>query len=360
MKMQTLYGFLAAAAMVLAATATAETWHLSTQTDGWQNVAQMPEGKYLMAISDIKQQLAAGSSADAVAALETLKKEFPDLAGGDLDAFIEAEKVYAKRNLGKAGKFYKVFLDTWPDSPLQPVVLERYFSIGAAFLQGQKRVFLKILPLPAFDDGVEIMHNIADKAGNAPISLRALQVLAENQERKKKYVDAYYTWAEINIRWPTGAEGRDSLLRKGRSLHVSYGGAQYDATVLQGARTSFEDFTQRYPQLAQQLDMAETLTLITEQLAYKQYEVGFYYERSGNITEAHKRYKEVMSEWPGTSAAQMAAIRLEPDASSAIRPTLRRKCFNGVSNFLDNWFGAKWLFGSSKKTPTDQVESDLL
>lgn len=350
MKIQPLYGWLVIATMALTLTAVAETWHLDPQA-GWQNVADLPEGNYLLAVSQLKQQLAAGNDADVLAALESLKKDYPDLAGGDLDAFIAAEKIYIKRNLGKAGKLYKVFLETWPDSPLQPVVMERYFSIGAAFLQGQKRVFLKVLPLSAFDDGVDIMHIIADKAGNSPISLRALQVLAENQERKKKFVEAYHTWAEISTRWPTGAEGRDSLLRMGRALHASYNGGQYDATVLQGAKTYFEDFIQRYPQMAQDLQMAETLTLITEQLAYKQYEVGFYYERSGNLTAAHTRYKEVMTEWPTTSAAQMAALRLEPDASPAIKPTLRHKCFNGGCTFLDNWFGATWIFGSGNKTP---------
>jgi len=268
--------------MALALTAKAETWHLNPQS-GWQNVSDLPEGTYLLAISQLKQQLAAGKSGDVLAALESLKTDYPDLAGADLDAFIAAEKIYITGNLGKAGKLYKVFLETWPDSPLQPVVMERYFSIGAAFLQGQKRVFLGVLRLNAFDDGVDIMHIIADKAGNSPLSLRALQTLAENQERKKKFVDAYHTWAEISTRWPTGSEGRDALLRMGRALHASYNGAQYDATVLQGAKTYFEDFVQRYPQLAEDLQMAETLKLITEQLAYKQYEVGFYYERAGNV-----------------------------------------------------------------------------
>jgi TolA-binding protein len=350
MKTQFLYRWLMVVSVLLPVTAIADTWHLDSQT-GWQNVADLPQGEYLLAISKLKQQLVAGDVDDVLAALETLKKDYPDLAGGDLDAFIEAEQLYAKGKLAKAGKLYKGFLETWPDSPFQPIAMERYFSIGAAYLQGQKRTFLGILKLPAFDDGVTIMRVIADKAGNSPIALRALQVTAENQERRKKFIDAYHSWAEISIRWPTGAEGRDALLRMGRALHASYGGADYDATVLNGARSYFEDFIARYPQIAEELKLADTLTLITEQLAYKHYEVGFYYEKSGNVNTAHKHYRETIAQWPGTSAAQMAASRLAPNPAPAVKATVRRKAFDAAGGFLDNWFGLKLLFDLGKKTP---------
>jgi len=325
----------------------AQTWVLDPQA-GWQDVADLPQGEYLTAISQIKQQLASGKSGDGVAALEQLKADFPELAGGDLEVFIEAEKIYAKRNLGKAGKLYKEFLDTWPDSPLQPAAMERYFSIGTAFLQGQKRTFLWVLRLPAFDDGVNIMRNIADKAGNSPIALRALQVTAENQERRKRFIEAYHTWAEIAARWPTGAEGRDALLRMARALHASYDGPDYDESVLRGAQSYFEDYMQRYPQIAEELKLSETLRLITEQLAYKQYEVGRYYERIGNQDAAHRHYRQVIEQWPDTGVAQMAAERLGPDTEPPVKPTFRRKLFNAAGGFLDNWFGLKLLFGSSE------------
>ena len=130
------------AASVFSATAVqAQTWLLDP-LQGWRDVADLPEGQYLMAVSDIRQQLAGGRRADVVAALKSLQTDYPDRAGGDLDAFIAAEKIYAKGDLGKAGKRYKEFLDIWPDSPLQPAAMERYFSIGAAFVLGQKRIFL--------------------------------------------------------------------------------------------------------------------------------------------------------------------------------------------------------------------------
>lgn len=356
MKMAVWFPVLIAAFGLPALAKEPQTWVLDPQS-GWQNVSDLPQGQYLMAIARLKQQLASGKSDDVVAALEQLKADFPDLAGGDLDAFIEAEKIYAKHDLGKAGKRYKEFLDTWPDSPLQPAAMERYFSIGAAFLQGQKRTFLKVLRLPAFDDGVEIMRHIADKAGNSPIALRALQVTAENQERRKQFIEAYHTWAEIASRWPTGPAGRDALLRMGTALHASYNGPQYDSSVLRAAQIYFEDYIQRYPQIAEELNLAETLNTITEQLAYKEYEVGLYYERVGKPQAAHLYYRKVLEQWPNTSVAQMAAERLGPAPEPLVKPTFRRTVVHATERLLDNWFGLKLLFGGGDENGSNETQS---
>lgn len=330
----------------------AGTWKLDPQGE-WQNAADVPGDDLHPALTPVRQALASDDEGAVVEALETLKTAHPELAGGDLDAFIAAEKVYAKGNLGKAGKLYKVFLEKWPDSIFQPAVMERYFSIGAAFLQGQKRVFLGVLRLPAFDDGVTIMRVIADKAGNSPMALRALQVTAENLERRQKFIDAYHTWAEISVRWPTGAEGRDALLRMGRALHASYGGAEYDVTVLEGAKSYFEDFSLRYPQLAEELNLASTVEMITEQTAYKQYETGFYYERLGNMNAAQQHYLKVIAQWPDSSAARMAASRLDAEAEPAVKMTFGRKLINVCGIFLDNWFGLKPVFSPKHETSAD-------
>ncbi|MBL7214102.1 MAG: tetratricopeptide repeat protein [Phycisphaerae bacterium] len=341
-KMNGLLVVLAAFVVVLGGFCAAETYHLGPGGD-WQNVADMPEGEYLLAVSKIKQQIQTGNNAAVMDALEKLKSDFPDLAGAQIDAFIAAEKIYANGKLSKAAVKYKQFLDAWPDSVLYPVAMERLFSIGVAYLQGQKRTFLKVLRLPAFDDGVNLMWDIADRAGNSPIALRALTTLAENQERRKQYFDAYQTWAEIATRWPTGKTGQDALIRMAQELHASYSGPQYDSGALQSARSYYEDFITRYPALAEKLDVETEQTLIIEQLAYKQYETGFYYERTDKPEVAKVYYEKVLADWPDSKAAIMATARLTANAPPAVKQTKRRKLFDIGNAFLDSWFGVEKL-----------------
>ena len=161
-KMSRTLAVLGVLAAVLGGPAAAETYHLGTGGE-WQNVAGTPEGEYLLAVSKIKQQIMSGSQKEVVEALEQLKTDFPELAGASVDSFIAAERLYADGALGKAAAQYKRFMNTYPDSVLYPVALERLYSIGTAFLQGQKRTFIKVLHLPAFDDGVDIMWDIAER-----------------------------------------------------------------------------------------------------------------------------------------------------------------------------------------------------
>jgi len=342
-----------AALSILAAVGTAKTYHLSGENN-WQNTADTPEGEYLLAVSKIKQQLLTGTKSNVVKALEQLKSDFPNMAGAEIQAYLDAEKLYAEANWYKAAAAYKRFIDAWPISVLQPAALERIYSVATAYLQGQKRVFLGILPLPAFDTGVELMRDVTDRAGNAPIALRSLTTLAENQERKEKFVEAYYTWQEIADRWPTGETRQRAVLRMAQTLHASYDGTPYDATVLDSARSYFEDYNTRYPQDAERLRTNETIALITEQLAYKEYETGFYYERTGHLDAANQSYHKVLAQWPDSKAAQMAQARLTPDAVSPIKMNLRRRTVNGTTKFLDKWFYLEPLFSSKNKSESKQ------
>lgn len=326
----------------------AKTYHLNAQK-GWQNVADDPESEYLLAMSKIKQQLLTGSDADIVDALDALKKDFPGMAGTEIDAYIEAEKLYADAKWYKAATAYKKFIDAWPDSVLQPAAMERLYSIATAYLQGQKRVFIKILKLPAFDTGVELMYDVADRAGNGPMGLRALTTLAESQEKRKLFQDAFFTWQQIADQWPTGQTRQTATLRMAQALHASYDGVQYDDSLIEKARAHFQDYNNQYPEDAVRLGVPDTINLITEQLAYKQYETGFYYERTGKSDVANQYYNKVLDEWPNSNAAGMAQARMVPDAVSPVKMTTRRRVVNGTTIFLDNWFGLKPLFSQKDK-----------
>lgn len=346
--------FIFAVAAAFFSIAAADTYYLS-EASGWQSTTESPEGDYLLSLSKIKQQLLTCKPSEVVAALEKLKTDFPDMAGAEIDGYIEAEKLYAKAKWDKAAALYKKFIDAWPDSALQPAAMERVYSIGAAYLQGQKRTFIKIFRISAFDIGGDLMRDVADRAGEAPIALRALTTLAENQERKKMFLDAYQTWSEIYDRWPTGQTGRDALLRMAQSLHASYNGPEYDASVLPSAATYFQKFKSRYPSEASRLGIPKTLATIEQQEAYKIYATGFYYERTGHSEAASRYYDTVLAERPDSDAAQMTQARQSAGAPPTVKSTFRRKTVNITARFLDSWFGLAPLFGAKEKQDTQDT-----
>ncbi|MHC5059545.1 MAG: outer membrane protein assembly factor BamD [Planctomycetota bacterium] len=342
--------------------ASGDTWHLDKGGD-WQLVADDAAGKYMLSIANVKKLIDAGQVKAAQESLEQLKTDFPNIAGLDMDAFMEAEMLYAEGKWGKALKKYEEFILAWPDSPLYESALEREYSIAFAYLSGQKRKALKVLKLSAYEDGVKIMRRIADRAGDAPIAKRALVAVAKSCEKRGRFfladpdqTDAYETWADISFRWPTGDIGRDALLGMAHSLHSAYRSHKYDSASLESARKYYEDFKLRYPQLAGEHEIEAKIKMVDQQLAYKQLAVGDYYERAGNKQAANLYYQLVVDSWPGTTAAQAAAAKLHVEGSppsEAEKRTLGQNLFDAGNTFLDNWFGV-W----KPTPPTGEKEND--
>jgi outer membrane protein assembly factor BamD (BamD/ComL family) len=324
----------------------AETMRLNPQGQ-WQNLANDPQGQYIMAMSDVKQKLSSGSKGEALKALQKLKADFADFGGPDLDAYIEAETLYAKRNWTKATKKFQAFVKAWPESPFYTRANERLFSIGTAFLRGQKRQVLWVLRLPAFDEGVTIMRDIADRAGTGPMGLRALTVLAETYEKKKRYPEAYEVWSEVADKWPTGDIGEKALLRMAQCLHAAYKGPDYDASWLVSAKAYYEDFRNRYPSKAQAINANETIAVIIEQQAYKNYTVARYYDKTDHPLASNLYDQLVLNTWPDSRSAQMTE-QAQQEGHKHPR-TVRRRLFDAGNKFLDSGFGIGFFTGKYKE-----------
>jgi len=330
----------------------ADILHLNDNAE-WENVSDTPEGKYLMAVAKFKQLISSGQAESATEELIRLKQEHPEIQGKDFDFFVEAELLFAAGQWIKAARKYDELLDGYPESWLYDTAMERQFSIAQAFLNGQKRRALKVLKLSAFDEGKTMMERIAERSVDGPLARRALMALARAHSRRGEFLEAYDVWADISQRWPTGQTGQTALLEMGQALHSAYTSPDYDHTGLISAKSYYENFKLRYPQLVELHDIDEKLKTITEQLAYKQYSIGEYYDRTGNREAAELYYKEVLEKWSDTAAAEMARARmLAWNSGLGVKPgrkkTLGRRLFDAGNIFVDSWFGLRFLGGKAR------------
>lgn len=282
----------------------AETWRLQKES-GLKAVSGDAEGKYLLAVSEIKRLVNTGQSEAVVAHLKKLQKDFPQIGGSDLDAFIEAELLYSKGKFAKAVRSYDKFLAAFGDSPLYEAALERQFSIATGFLAGEKKRVLKIFKIKGYAEGAKLMEKISRRAEDSPIAVRAELSVAESFEKRGKFDQAYEKWSEISQRWPMGRIGKDALLSMGRCKHAAYKGPSYDGSNLISAKSYYENFKLKYPEEAEKFDIGRRLEQIKEQLAYKQYCIGRYYQDSGNKQAAGLYYQMVLDSWPKSVASSM-------------------------------------------------------
>lgn len=296
----------------------AETMLFDTEK-GWQETADQNDSAMFSGIAQFKQLVSQNKPDEAQKAANELNSSFPQLKEQGFDDFVKAEIFYAKRNYLKAGKEYDNFLDNWPNSKLYEAGLERQYDLATAFLAGQKIRRLLILRLTAYEEAATMLEKIADRAGDAAISKRALFTLAENYEKRKKFLDAYQVWADIASRWPTGETGKLALRGMARSLHSSYRGPKFSATNLNSAKSYLNTFSQKYPVEAEEINVNASLDLIEQQKAFKDYENARYYKKTENAVAAEIYYDSVIDNWPDSAAAQLSKNELRKLKAEGIK-----------------------------------------
>lgn len=301
-------------------TASPDVWRLDSD-ENWTTIS--PQDKFLVAVAEVKKLVNTGQSEPARLAYEQLKKDFPELADPDLDAFIEADLLFSQGNFTKAYRAYEKIIKERPQSRLRPAILDRQYAIGTAYLGGQKKTVLRVIKLKGDAEGVRIMETITDRAGiRSALGLRAALAVVENYHKRELFNDEYHKWDEISWDYKTGQIAKDALLGKAASKRAIYNShpeekrAFYDPGNLRTARTDYQNFESLYPEDARKLGIDDIIKQIHEQLAEKQLTIARYYHRTGHIQSANLYYEMVVQDFPQTNAAQAAtqarAGRIQP------------------------------------------------
>ena len=284
----------------------ADTWQLQQGQD-WKSVPGDANDRYLLVVARTEKLIAEGQTEALAEQWGQLKKLFPEIKEADLDTFIEAELFYYAGKYSKASRSYEKFLaKDYYDSPLYETALERQFQIASSFLAGRKIKVLGLFEIKGDATGIKIMEKITDRAGDRPIGIEASRALAQYYESKEMFNEAYLKWSEISWQQQDAQTAKDALLAMARCKHAAYKGPKYNASHLKSARSYYEDFKVRYPEDAAKLNVDKILKEIDEQIAYKQFCIGQYYESAGKTQAANLYYDMVIRNWSETKAAQMA------------------------------------------------------
>ncbi|HPS55426.1 MAG TPA: outer membrane protein assembly factor BamD [Sedimentisphaerales bacterium] len=291
------------AVMVVCQVSPGETWYLK---DGaFTALDSESQSLYLRDVADIKNLASMGECRELKKAVEKLKADFPDMAGEDFEAFLKADMYFCKHQYTKAIRAYDKFLEDYPQSSLFDAALERQYQIGSAYLNGEKRRVLLVFSMKGYASGEKIMEKLSDMEGDSPLAINAAKEIAVSYENRSEYKNAYMQWSYISSHWPYGDIGKESLLSMGRCKHAAYKGPRYDNSNLVSARSYYEKFIVRYPEDASGYGISDKTSQITEQLAYKEFTIAQYYQRTGYAHSAEFYYKMILEKWPDSTTAEM-------------------------------------------------------
>jgi len=285
---------------------------------GGELVEKQPESELSKEVRRIKALAAEGKVDELEQAYDKLKADYPTLKGPEFDHFVKAEVLYCKKKFEEAYREYEKFLNKYPQSKFYNAAIEREYEIGAAYLQGRKKKVMAFFKLSGYAQGEKIMETLADRAGDAPIAINALTMVAQAYESKKDYKSANSQWSQIWSKWPSGSTGEQALLGMARCSHAKYKGPGFDNLPLKNAKAYYTQFKEKFPLAAEQIDADAKLAMIEEQLAYKKYKTATYYQRTSKLTgdanevdPAEYYYDKVIEDWPASTAAKMSSAALD-------------------------------------------------
>ena len=259
--------------------------------------------------------------AEGMKIMERIIKQAPDTPIGTEASVTMAQQYEEKNHFTRALRIYEKLLTEKPDSDFRDQVMDRQYAIATAYLGGQNKQVLRVIKFKGYAEGVRIMEKITDRAGlDTRMGLKASIAVAEHYERKKEFNSAYLKWWEISSQYQAGKIGRDSLLNMARCKHAAYNNHPehrrpfYDSSNLSIAKSCYERFKLLYPGDPEETNIDTKLKEINEQLAYKQFTIGQYYQRTGNRQSANLYFDMVINDWPDTEAAKMAKEILAGDS----------------------------------------------
>lgn len=293
-------------------TASADTWRLD-ENQQWKEVSAERRDSFLLALANADRYVNTGQAKPAQASFDAIRKDFPEIAGLDLDVFIEAEMFYCKGKLAKTIRSYDKLLTEHPRSSFRDAALKRQFAIATSFLAGKTKTVLGLIKLKRYGEGIAIMEKITDRTGfDTVMGIDAATAVARSYEDRNKFNEAYLKWWEISLHWQKGPVGRDALLGMAQAKlavynsHPEHTRELYDASCLDTAKSCYERFGLLYPDDAAEIGTYKIVRDIDEQLANKQLAIGRYYQKVGNTQAANLYYDMIARDWTNSKAAESA------------------------------------------------------
>lgn len=215
----------------------------------------------------------------------------------------------------QAYRQYEKTLEQYPGLESEETVVRHEFSIGVAFLAGVKQK-VWIFRFPAHEEGLDILDKVVLRAPGSMLAEDAIKSKADYFYRSGKFDLAETEYARLAQEFPRGRYPRLALLMSAHSALARFPGIPFDDAALLEARERFISFRERYPEFAEQENIASLIRRIDESLADKHLSIGNWYSRQKKPGAAVIYYQGVVKRWPDSAAAIQARQRLDAIAEA--------------------------------------------
>ncbi len=321
-------------AIALAQAAKDETYYerleYDAETGEWLEIAPPIPGTEGGDLSLARSLLARGHFPEARKAFAEWFKAYPDSTLYPEALFYAAEtEVSAEDAKPKSGdlmqayKWLEELIESRPGTELSDRAIRKELIIAEMLLfKDRKQRKLKgVIWLKANEEALEMLNRVIDMwAPNSPIAEQGLRIKADYHYLNGEYEEAEQAYARLMREYPRGRYHKVAMLRSGQSALARFPGVEFDESDLLEAEVYFHDFQAAYPADAGEYQIPQTLDRITESLAWKEYTIAQFYERTRKIDAAAFYYRFVARTYPQTTWGAQAEGRLIALGATEERP----------------------------------------
>ena len=301
----------ALAGLLLAAPAAfaQETYELDAGE--WEQTGAYEPGTPEAELQEARRLLAEDKPKETIEAIDGWLKRNSVHAMAPEAYLIRGDAKVAMGSYYKALFDYEYLLRSYPESRAFEKGLEREFEIARIFAGGVKRKLLGMRIIPAGGEAEEIFIRIQERSPGSSLGERASLALGDYYFEQGDMPSAAEAYDLFLLNYPNTEYREGAMLRLIQANFATFKGPRFDATGLIDALQRIETFEEEYPVTAERIGTEAMRIRIDESLAAKVLNSAKWYEQRGQYVSASVMYREVISDHPQTSAAQVAIKRLE-------------------------------------------------
>ena len=274
---------------------------LDPESDEWVEEPLADRSEPADDLDQARHYLAAGNYRKAQRLLKKWTEENPEHERYYEGLYLLGEAEFEREHFYQAYEAYEVVADA-TGGELFYQSLRREMDVARAFLSGEKRIVWKILYLPAYDDGIEILDRIWERVPGTRLGELALKLKADYFFAVGDVDLAQDEYVNLTREYPNGRYVQLAMLRGAEAAAAAFPGIKFDDRALLDAQVRYQQLRSTFPPYAERERVADRLEGIRQQRAEKDLDTARWYERTKQAGAAEYYYRLVLKDWPDTLA----------------------------------------------------------
>ncbi len=279
-----------------------------------------PEGRLQL----IRRTLVSGDASKAEGEAEEWIEANPG-SGLLVEAYLlKADAIAAQGDYYRSLGDYELVIGLYPGTEQYRTAIEREYDIAKLFVGGLQRKgrWFGVRVFDADDTGVELLIRVQERLPGSAIGERASIDIGDyyfDQGNMEMASEAYDLFL---LNYPTSRQREWAMLRLIQASLAKYKGPQFDPSGLTDAAQRLSEYQRDYPAAAEKIGADALMVRINESLAKKKLVTAQWYEERGLERGAITMYRNVVTDYPGSAAAQDALKELNDRGLPVIDPRI--------------------------------------